>query len=183
MDFISIFLRGVSGIASLFFGRRIFWLFAALVGFMAGFILGGTILPDATMLVKVLTGLGVGLLGAILSRFFPTFIAAAIGFFALGGVLMNQLDALTPLGSVLKMVVFLVGGIVGVYLAVNLFDLALVLLSSLTGAGTLAALGNEILKFGGSVQTIVFVVLLVVGILFQLLAVKPAATSPVKPSV
>jgi hypothetical protein len=96
---------------------------------------------------------------------------------------MNQLDALTPLGSVLKMVVFLVGGIVGVYLAVNLFDLALVLLSSLTGAGTLAALGNEILKFGGSVQTIVFVVLLVVGILFQLLAVKPAATSPVKPSV
>lgn len=167
-------LRAVGGAVALLFGRRVFWLFVAIVGFLAGFAIGQRLLPGSGSLVHILVGLGLGLVGALLSQAAPNLIAGIVGFLAGGYALSSLAGSLVQLSNAIHWVLFIAGGLIGIYLAVKFFDLALVILSALSGAGALSALGGELLKFSGTIQAIVFVVLAVIGIAFQLGVVKPA---------
>ncbi len=167
-------LRAIGGAIALLFGRRVFWLFVAIVGFLAGFAIGQRLLPGSSSLIHILVGIGLGLVGALLSQAAPNLVAAIVGFLAGGYVLSALVGSLTQLSSAVHWVVFIAGGLFGVYLAVKFFDLALVILSALSGAGTLSALGGELLSFSGTIQAVIFIVLAVIGIAFQLGVVKPA---------
>jgi hypothetical protein len=167
-------LRAVGGAVALLFGRRVFWLFVAIVGFLAGFAIGQRLLPGSGSLVHILVGIGLGLVGALLSQAAPNLIAAIVGFLAGGYALSALVGSLVQLSNAIHWVLFIAGGLVGIYLAVKFFDLALVILSALSGAGALSALGGELLSFSGTIQAIVFVVLAAIGIAFQLGVVKPA---------
>ncbi len=173
MEILATVLRAAGGAVALLFGRRVFWLFVAIVGFLAGFAIGQRLLPGSGSLIHILVGVGLGLVGALLSQAAPNLIAAIIGFLAGGYALSALVGSLAQLSNVVHWVVFIIGGLVGIYLAVKFFDLALVILSALSGAGTLSALGGELFSFSGTIQAIVFVVLAVVGIAFQLGVVKP----------
>lgn len=174
MVVLTVILRALSGLGALLFGRRIFWLFVALVGFLAGFAIGQRLLPGAGALVHIVVGIGIGLVGALLVQAVPTVIAALVGFIAGGFALSTLVGSLAQMTGLVHWIVFIVGGLIGVYLAIQFFDLALVLLSALSGAGTLSGLSGELLGWGGPVQAIVFIVLAAVGIAFQLRIVKPA---------
>lgn len=175
MNIISIILRAIGGLIALFYGRRIFFLFLGIVGFLVGFFLAQLIVPDAGALVFILVGLVLGVLGAILSKAAPYAVIAVVGFFAGGYALMAVGDMIATLPGFVKFILFVIGGAAGVFLAVKSFDWALVILSSISGAATLASIASELIKFGGTIQTILFIVLAVVGIAFQIRAVKPAS--------
>lgn len=151
------------GVALLFFGRRAFWLFVAGAGFVAGLSLANRILqgPEA---VGVIIGIGIGLLAALLAVFVQRFAIGLAGFLV-GGYLAIQVLPMLNLegGWVSLLVAFIIGGIIGVILVGVFLDWALISLSSLAGA----SLVTDALNLGGGLGMVVFVILIVIGVVFQ----------------
>jgi hypothetical protein len=122
------------GTVLLFAGRKLYWLFIAVVGFIAGFLLTNSLVPQSSTWLLILIGLIIGLLCALLAIFLNRLAVALVGFFG-GGLLATQLLAYFEVGSGdFTWISFIVGGIIGIILAVFLFDWALIVFSSLFGA-------------------------------------------------
>lgn len=122
----------VAGALLLLLGRRLFWLFVGLVGFFAGLRFAPAFLsgqPEWTQwLAAALFGLAGMFLAIVLQR-----LAVVLAGFLVGGFVAAELFGLgTGLTSVL---IFAAGGVVAAILALWLFEGALILLSSLAGAG------------------------------------------------
>ena len=122
------------GTVLLFAGRKLYWLFIAVVGFIAGFLLTNSLVPQSSTWLLILIGLIIGSLCALLAIFLNRLAVALVGFFG-GGLLATQLLAYFEVGSGdFTWISFIVGGIIGIILAVFLFDWALIVFSSLFGA-------------------------------------------------
>jgi len=52
----------VVGILTLFYGRRLFWVFAALIGFIFGLMIASQLTPDMADFIRILIAIGVGTL-------------------------------------------------------------------------------------------------------------------------
>lgn len=159
MNFFNIF----AGILLLFLGRRLFWLFVAVIGFIVGFNLAVQNLAAESTWVAIVIGLVAGLIGAVLAVLFQRAAVALAGFLA-GSYLAGYL--LAALGVDLAgfaWLVSLVGGIIGAILVFVLFDWALIVLSSLVGASLIAPLVTP----ESTAQTLVFVLLALIGIVVQ----------------
>lgn len=125
------------GLALLLLGRRLFWLFVAVAGFVVGVEAAPYILPHQTELFTLIVALVLGTLGALLAVFLQK-IAIGIGGFVAGGYLAVLLCA-PLLGGVGvhypgAWICFVVGGILGAILMIVFFNWALIILSSLQGA-------------------------------------------------
>lgn len=122
------------GTVLLFAGRKLYWLFIAVVGFIAGFLLTNSLVPQSSTWLLILIGLIIGSLCALLAIFLNRLAVALVGFFG-GGLLATQLLAYFEVGSGdFTWISFIVGGIIGIILAVFLFDWVLIVFSSLFGA-------------------------------------------------
>ena len=122
------------GMLILIFGRQIFWLFVAALGFAIGmswaeiFFVG---LPIWTVLIIAVI---FGILGALLAIFLKKIAIGFVGFMA-GGYSSTSLLAFSGLEIVTNFwFAFFIGGGIGFFLAVLLIDWALIILSSLAGA-------------------------------------------------
>jgi hypothetical protein len=154
------------GLLLLLLGRRLFWLFVAVVGFVVGVEAAQYVLPHQTELFTLIVALVLGLLGALLAIFLQK-VAIALAGFAGGGYLAVVLGAPLLGGAGIKYpgawLCFLVGGILGAILLIVFFNWALIILSSLHGAQLiLRALPTPPHYF-----TILLVVLALVGICVQ----------------
>jgi len=151
------------GVGLLFFGRRAFWLFVAGAGFVAGLALANRLFQGPEW-VGVAIGLVIGLLAALLAVLVQRFAISLAGFLA-GGYLALQF--LVPFFHLehgwLPWLAFVIGGIVGVILVGMFLDWALISLSSLAGAALIA----EALKLQNGIAVVVFVILTVIGVVFQ----------------
>lgn len=123
----------LAGLVLLVAGRRLFWLFVGLVGFITvyrWFEPYPAVHPNGRWLFAILAGI----VGIILAIFLQRVAIAVAGFFA-GGWFAVQLFGLHMAhargGDLL---IFVIAGVIAAILAVALFDLALVILSSLAGA-------------------------------------------------
>src|SRR5512143_3113043 len=116
-------------------GRRLFWLFVAVVGFLSGVALGPRLFPEASQTLTLLVALGLGVLGAVLTLVFKR-LAVGLAGFLIGGYIGLMLGGSLQLnvGSLPSWFFFLVGGIIGAVLVAALFDWALIILSAITGA-------------------------------------------------
>jgi Domain of unknown function (DUF4203) len=162
-------IRILAGLLLLLLGRRLFWLFVGLVGFIAGYTFAQKFLTLSSQLLELLIAVGVGLIGILLAIFLQR-LAIAIGGFLAGGLFATSLLEMFK-WNVSPPVLFAIGGIVGAILLSMLFDWALIFLSSISGAMLISrALPLEQWMF-----TFVFVILVVVGILVQT-RLFPAAT-------
>jgi hypothetical protein len=153
----------LAGVLLLFLGRRLFWLFVGLTGFVVGFALGQRLDLAQTQLMALLIAVGVGVIGIVLAIFLQRVAIAVAGFFSggyLGLAIANQL-ARTPASS--EWIFFLVAGILGAILLTVFFDWALIFLSSITGA-VLVARGIPI---PGDVSLLAIAALFVFGFLVQ----------------
>ncbi len=153
-------LTVVLGIVLLGWGRKLFWLFVALTGFLMGMAVTGVILGDQPGWVRLLVGLGIGLVGALLAVFLKRLAFALGGFYAGAYLALIGAQSWGAGGSPLW---FLAGGVLGAILAAWLMDWVIVLLSCLVGAGAVVA-G---LSLGPMNGLLVFVVLAAAGIFFQ----------------
>jgi len=161
----------IFGLIELFLGRKLFWLFVAIGGFLLGWFLVPAIWPDADTWVSILVGLVAGLLFALLAVLFRRIMVAIGGFFLFAGagvLLVRFLGAEAAAGSTVYWVAYLVGGLIGAVLLFLLFDWALIVLTSIAGAGAVAS-GIAYLSDGmsGWLEVVIFVVLAAIGIAFQ----------------
>jgi MFS family permease len=157
-------LQILFGVLLLLMGRRLFWLFVGLMGFIvAAQIAADFLAPEPPWLVLVVA-LAVGFLGAMIAVLLPT-LAAAIGGFMAGTYLVYVLLATLQLqpDPLLAWILAAVGGVIGAILAAALLDWALIILSSLAGATAIV----QAIALQPTVETIVFVVLVVLGVIVQ----------------
>jgi Domain of unknown function (DUF4203) len=151
------------GVIVLLFGRKLFWLCVAAVGFAAGVEIAPHLVHEPSPLLALIVALVLGLIGALLALFLQKIAVAVLGFLA-GGKLAGAIAAAFFVQyAQYSAVIFVIGGIIGAILLLVLFDWALIVVSSLIGAHLIQS--AIVLPASGS--TIVFIGLVVLGILVQ----------------
>ena len=156
-------------------GRKLFWLFIGIIGFIAGVQLAARIWdgPDWT---AIIIGIIVGIIFALLAVFIEA-LAIGIGGFLVGGFILTSIT--NPLGlneGLLFWITYAIGGMIGLLLVMFLFDWALIILSSLAGASLIV----QSLFSQSGMSGIAFVVLFVVGLVIQGLTLQREEHPPVR---
>jgi Domain of unknown function (DUF4203) len=168
MHFSVAIVGALIGIVILFFGRKLFWLCVAAVGFAAGVEIAPHLVHEPSPLLALTVALVLGLIGALLALFLQKIAVAVLGFLA-GGKLAGALAAAFFVQyAQYSTVIFVVGGLIGAILLLVLFDWALIVVSSLIGAHLIQS--AIVLPPSGS--TIVFIGLVALGILVQAAALR-----------
>jgi hypothetical protein len=151
------------GIALLFFGRRLFWLLVAAVGFAAGVELAPWLVHEPSSILVITAALVLGFIGALLALFLQKIAIAIVGFVAGGRLAVAIIAAFLVQHETTFALTFLIGGIIGGLVFLLLFDWALIVLSSLVGAYMIT--GAITLPQTGA--TIIFILLAIIGIFVQ----------------
>jgi len=161
----------ILGFVELLFGRKLFWVFVAIGGFLIGWFLVPAIWPSLVTWQRIVIGIILAVVFALLSLLFLRVMAAIGGFFLFGAaavVFIRYLGAEAAAGSGAYWLAYIIGGLIGAILIFIYLDWALVVLTSLAGAGA-AARGILYLADarGGWLEGVLFVILAAVGIAFQ----------------
>jgi Domain of unknown function (DUF4203) len=161
----------IIGIAILFFGRKLFWLTVAAVGFAVGVEIAPLLVNEASSLLALLIALVLGVLGALLALFLQKIAIAVLGFFA-GGKLATAIAAAFFVHyAQYSTFIFVIGGIIGAILLLAVFGWALIVVSSFIGAYLIQS--AIVLPPTGS--TLVFIGLAIVGIFVQAASFRRSA--------
>ncbi len=153
----------VVGAAILLFGRKLFWLFVAALGFAVGLEIAAYFMKEPPQWLMLLIALGCGVIGALLAILLQKIAIAVAGFIAGGRIAWALAATFFVEHAHYRGITFVVGGIVGALLLLALFDWVLILLSSVEGAHLI---GNGItLPDKGAM--ILFIALAVVGLIVQ----------------
>ena len=168
MGNITLLVSVIAGALALLFGRRLYWLFVGVAGFVAGLALAEQVLHTSPE-VRLLIGIVVGVVLASLAVALQKPMLAIGGFLAFGAASIVLLRLLgLRLDQGLSLIVFIVVGIIGAIFVFVTFDWALIILSSLNGATTIvSALGGALPVLAGGLGIIATLVLLLIGIAFQ----------------
>jgi Domain of unknown function (DUF4203) len=159
------------GIAILFFGRKLFWLTVAAVGFAVGVEIAPLLVNESSSLLALLIALVLGILGALLALFLQKVAIAVLGFFA-GGKLATAIAAAFFVHyAQYSIIIFVIGGIIGAILLLAVFGWALIVVSSFIGAYLIQS--AIVLPPTGS--TLVFIGLAIVGIFVQAASFRRSA--------
>jgi hypothetical protein len=156
-------LHVLVGLCLLFFGRKLFWLLVAALGFLVAIWLASEVFHAQPQPWTIVIAVAVGLLGAVLAVFLQKIAIAVAGMVA-GGyaalLLMNRFGSDT---SHFPWIAVVIGAIIGAILLAILFEWALILLSSVTGAYLIA----QVLDGGFEASLVLFAVLSIIGIIVQ----------------
>lgn len=158
----------VAGILLLAAGRKLYWLFVAIIGFVAGMALATMYINTDTEWIKWLIAVGVGIVGGVLAIGLQKVAVGAAGFIAGGYGLMYFLEIIGVKMGDVTWPFFIAGGIVGAVLVLAMFEFALILLSSVVGS----TLISQSIDLTGWLTIIVFLALVFIGILIQWAALQ-----------
>jgi len=172
----------VLGIVLLTTGKKLYWLFVGVVGFVIGMGLATQLVLNPPWLVYVIA-LGAGILGAILAHFLQHLALSLVGFLvgAYGAFRLTGLLGITAEPNI--WMAFIIGGIVGLLLVSSAFNWSLYILSSWAGA----TMVTEAIGLQATVGTVVFFALFVLGMIIQVglfrdqSKKKPAVVKPEVP--
>jgi hypothetical protein len=157
-------VRIVIGLIMLTLGRKLFWLFVGAVGFVIGITLVTQFFSAAPLWLVLVIAFVAGVLGALLALFVQHVAIGLAGFIGGGYVIITVLNFLgLQVSGVPAWLIFLIGGIIGLVLMVALFDWALIVLSSLTGASLVV----QAVHLNPEISAVLFVALVVVGLVVQ----------------
>jgi len=163
MHFSTAIVSVLIGIVILFFGRKLFWLCVAAVGFAVGMGIAPLLVNEPSSLLALLIAIVFGVLGALLALFLQRVAIAVLGFLAGGKIATAIAAAFFVHYAQYSIVIFVVGGILGAILLLALFDWALIVVSSFIGAYLIES--AIVLPPTGS--TLVFIGLAVIGMFVQ----------------
>src|SRR5437868_10029777 len=161
------------GAIILFFGRKLFWLCVAAVGFAAGIQVAPHLMHEPTPILQLSIAVVFGFIGALLALFLQKIAIAVAGFLAGGKLAMALVAAFIAEGARYPGIAFIVGGIIGAILLLALFDWALIVMSAVVGAYLICH--TIVLPQTGA--TILFVGLAVIGVVVQAAAFRGKATA------
>ena len=167
----------ILAVGLLFFGRRLYWAFVGAIGFIAATEWALTAMQGQPEWLIVIIGLVVGLIGALLAVFLR---AAAIGLagFLGGAYIFLAIYRLLELSDpTARLVMLIIGGILGLVTMLLIFDWALVVISAASGALLLSNfIPGEMIPVW-----IITIILFVIGVIAQ--AWDLAAHEPVEEPV
>jgi Domain of unknown function (DUF4203) len=163
----------VIGIVILFFGRKLFWLCVAAVGFAVGVQIAPLLVNEPSSLLALLIALVLGVLGALLALFLQKIAIAVLGFLAGGKIAAAVAAAFFVHYAQYSTIVFVIGGVIGAILLLAVFGWALIVVSSFIGAYLIVYQGAIVLPPTGS--TLVFIGLAIVGIFAQAASFRRSA--------
>ena len=151
------------GAIVLFFGRRLFWLCVAAVGFAAGMEVAPHLIHEPSPVLQLTVALFLGFMGAFLALFLQKIAIVIAGFLAGGKLAMGLVAAFIAEGARYPGITFIVGGIIGAILLLAVFDWALIVMSAVVGAHLISH--TVVLPPTGA--TLLFVGLAAIGIIVQ----------------
>ena len=151
------------GIVILFFGRKLFWLCVAAVGFAVGVQIAPLLVNEASSLLALVIALAFGVLGILLALFIQKIAIAVLGFLAGGKLATAIAAAFFVQYAQYSTVIFVIGGVIGAILLLAVFGWALIVVSSFIGAYLIQS--AIVLPPTGS--TIVFIGLAILGSVVQ----------------
>ena len=151
------------GAIVLFFGRRLFWLFVAAVGFAAGVEIAPWLVHEPSSVLVITAALVLGFIGALLALFLQKIAIAVVGFVAGGRLAVAVVATFILQHEGSFALTFLIGGIIGALLFLLLFDWALIVLSSMVGAYMI----ESAITLPQTGAAILFIVLTILGIIVQ----------------
>ena len=170
MNFSVPIVGALIGAVILFFGRKLFWLCVAAIGFAAGVELAPHLVHEPSALLSLTIAILLGIIGALLAVFLQKIAIGVLGFLA-GGKLAGAIAAAFFVHYAQhSTIVFVIGGIIGAVLLLVLFDWALIVVSSLIGAHLIVYQSAIVLPQSGSI--IVFIGLAVLGVLVQVASLR-----------
>jgi len=153
----------VLGIILLTFGRRLFWLFVAALGFLTGYSIamqyGINTAHYAIWLISIICGVA----GALIAIFLQRLAVAMAGFFAGAYLMFHLMTVLNIYADPLFTITQFIGGFTGLVLFLLFFDDALIVISALVGASLVV----RYLYLDIPVGTVCFVILTAIGIACQ----------------
>ncbi len=151
------------GGAILFFGRQLFWLFVAALGFAVGIEITPHLMQHPPTWLALVVALLLGAIGAVIALMLQKIAIGIVGFVA-GGRLAVMIATAFSAGYAHHFgLLFIIGGIVGAILLLVLFDWALIVFSSVEGAHLICSA----FQFPTTGATILFMALMVLGIFVQ----------------
>lgn len=156
----------------LLFGRRLYWLFVGIVGFLLGAEIAAVTLAEQGQMVVILVAVAAGVIGAVLAILLQRAAFALAGLLA-GGFLGFEISQAAGWEDWAALVAIVLG-VIGCIAAIKLTDWAIIALSALAGAAAIA----EELPTTGAVSSLLFLVLLVFGMAFQGSRLKRTQPSP-----
>jgi hypothetical protein len=153
----------IAGLILLFAGRKLYWLFVAVIGFIAGYFLAGQILTQTSTILLIILGLVVGAIGAVLSFFLHQLVIGVAAFVG-GGLLALRIIDIIGLGNFeFSWIPFIIGGLFGAILITAVFDWALIILSSLSGAFLISSGTNSNISW----SNLAILTLIIIGVFIQ----------------
>ena len=161
------------GAVVLFFGRKLFWLCVAAIGFAAGMEVAPYLMHEPTQILQLSVGLVFGFIGALLAMFLQKIAIAIAGFLAGGKLAIALVAAFFAEGARYPGIAFVVGGIIGMILLLSLFDWALIVMSSAVGAYLI----SHTIVLPSTGATLLFVALAAIGIVVQASAFRRTAVA------
>jgi hypothetical protein len=151
------------GVLLLVLGRKLFWLFVGVVGFLSGFQIASQLLPANSQIAILAAALVLGLIGAVLAIFVQHLVVVLAGFLAGGHLVIRVLTLYSWDGQQYVWGIALLGGILGALLALMMLDWALIILSSLIGAN----LVSQALPLDEGTTVLLVIFLAISGIVIQ----------------
>jgi len=161
----------VIGVVILFFGRKLFWLCVAAVGFAVGLQIAPLLVNEASSLLALVIALVLGLLGALLALFIQKVAIALLGFLAGGKLATAIAAAFFVQHAQYSTIIFIVGGIIGAILLMAVFGWALIVVSSFIGAYLI----QSAIVLPPTGLTLVFIGLAILGIFVQAVSFRRSA--------
>ena len=153
----------LAGICLLMFGRRLFWLFVGIIGFLYGLLLGPGFIHNQPGWVILAVAAAAGVLGSVLAIFLQRVVIALAGFSSGSYLAYSLMSSLYPGVGQNIWVVSIIAGVCCAFLFSVFFDWAIILLSSLLGAFLITHSFHE----GSHVTAIAFAILTIAGVAVQ----------------
>lgn len=152
-----------AGLVLLFLGRKLFWLFVAIVGFLLGTFFVPQLLPGQPQSVIITISLIMGLVGILFAVLLQKMAVGVAGFIAGGYIVYSLMINQSVDAGQMQWLAVLAGAIIGAVLAGSMFDWALIFLTSASGA----ILMTQGIGLTSPVSIFVLIGLLFIGILVQ----------------
>src|SRR4030066_1503944 len=153
----------VLGVVLLTTGKKLYWLFVGVIGFVIGLTLANQYVQLNPWWLVYVVALGAGIIGGLLAVFLQHLAIAIVGFIV-GGYGALQVSGLLGIDAAPNnYMAFIIGGIVGLLLVASVFNWALFLLSSWAGS----TLVTEAIGLEATGGLVVFFALFVLGMIIQ----------------
>lgn len=153
----------IGGVLLLITGRKLYWLFVAIIGFILGLSVSMTYLELEAVWVYWLIAIVCGVLSGFLAVALQRLAVGAAGFITGGYGLVFFLEMIGIDPGEFTWIFYIAGGVIGAILVLVVFEYALIVLSSLAGA----MLISHSFNFSQGLETAAFLGLVLLGFLMQ----------------